>query len=161
MSETQGERGHPGERGQSGDSGQSGETGQPGQRGLTGETGQTGERGATGDHGQAGQMGDIGLTGMTGKDAPPVLSRAQTIFLFMFVVLCFALLAWRSEVNQKAIASNADKSCHRVNANTETINDFLDTLISNIESSAAYTPAEKEQRKAAYESSKRTLIDCN
>lgn len=91
---TIGERGPHGDHGQSGDIGATGIRGETGRDGLAGLAGLPGERGKTGDQGQA---GEVGATGTTGAQGPPVLTRLQIIVMFLFVVLAFAAVAYRTE----------------------------------------------------------------
>ena len=64
-----------------------------GERGPVGDHGQAGADGRTGPRGAEGIAGTDGKTGPTG---PPgsVLSKAQTLYGFAFVVLAFLLLAY-------------------------------------------------------------------
>lgn len=65
-----------------------------------------GERGKQGDHGQDGARGATGATGAVG---PAVLSWRQTVSLFLFVVFCFTLLAYRTEHNASGVRGLAHK----------------------------------------------------
>lgn len=128
---------------------------------IPNQRGEPGERGPSGDHGQDGDRG------IPGRDAPPVLSRLQTIVLFLFVILVAVVFSYRSERSDARIERNAQdirsavrESCERSNDNSENINSFLDLLISNARISTTLKPAEIEQRIAGYQAQKVTLLDC-
>ncbi len=95
------------------------------------------ERGPTGDHGQDGSTGATGATGETGADGPSVLTRAQTLALFLFIVTVFVLLAYRSEVNADNIKKNNNeqleeqqyRQCEERNENIDRSNDLYEGLI--------------------------------
>lgn len=149
-----------GERGATGDTGQAGPEGPVG---MIGPRGVIGERGRVGDHGQA---GDPGRTGPQG-DPGHVLSRAKTITLFGFVVLCFFILAYRVEVldhngaaRDERIQESTRVACLRANDNSAAINGFLDLQIANTSGSTLLTPAEQRQRIAGYEAAKVDLLKC-
>lgn len=65
-----------------------------------------GERGKQGDHGQDGATGETGATGAKG---PPIFTKMQSLVMFLFLALCFTLLAVRSEANSRNIQANADR----------------------------------------------------
>ncbi len=125
------ERGPQGDHGQAGSSGQAGASGQ---RGYVGERGRDGQTGGTGVPGQTGRTGD---TGQTGQMGPSVLSRTQTLAMFLFVVIAFTLLAYRSEVNADNIKENNTKQleqdqysqCLNRNENIERSNNLYEGLI--------------------------------
>lgn len=132
MTESQGERGYPGETGETGEAGATGETGvagatgvagRRGESGLTGLTGEAGvagrqgEAGVAGRQGEAGTQGEVGTQGETGQ--PGVagkpgrrgvsFSNTQVTAVFLFVVLAFAVLSVRTEIQQRHINRNSEQ----------------------------------------------------
>lgn len=77
--------------------GERGPVGDHGQEGHPGRTGNTGEKGAPG------KTGDTGARGATGAAGTNVLTKAQTLALFGFLVFAFVLLAYRAEYNSDNI----------------------------------------------------------
>ncbi len=63
--------------------------------------------GRAGTEGRVGLAGETGKTGPTGVKGAPVLSRMQTLTMFLFIVSAFILIAWRSEVNADRISNNS------------------------------------------------------
>ncbi len=92
------------------------------------------ERGPTGDHGQDGSPGAVGPIG---ADGPSVLTRVQTLAMFLFIVSAFVLLAWRSEINANNIKNNNNeqleqqqyRQCQERNENIDRSNDLYEGLI--------------------------------
>lgn len=126
------------ERGPQGDHGQSGEIGHTGPVGQRGERGQTGLAGLAGDAGERGQTGDTGITGPTGLTGevgptgnvgPPVLTRAQTLAMFLFIVAAFVVLAYRTEYNSGRIDDLIRVECEARNVNAARSNAVIDTAI--------------------------------
>lgn len=76
------------------------------ERGPVGDHGQDGRDGSKGEIGRAGPIGQTGPPGKAGKD---VLNKTQTLVGFVFVVLCFVLLAYRSESNANHIRDGVER----------------------------------------------------
>lgn len=133
----------------------------------------TGERGKTGDTGQRGQVGQTGATGKHGTrgdkgETGEAFTRGQTLFLAVFVVVAFIIVAYRSEVNSRSIARDdrehhaaAVKVCELTNDNSRAINTLLDGIINSIESSPMLSAKEKKQRIDFYEASRLKIADCS
>lgn len=68
-----------------------------------------GERGKVGDHGQDGKQGIQGLQGIPGTAGKDVLTKKQTLALFLFVVAAFGVLAWRAEANTSNISEQNER----------------------------------------------------
>jgi hypothetical protein len=93
----------------------------------------SGERGMTGDHGQQGADGRRGITGDTGptgetgpqgEQGPPgkVLSRTQTLALFLFVVFAFSYLAYQGQQFAAKTADLLYNECTIRNDNVDDLN---------------------------------------
>lgn len=98
-----------GERGPTGDHGQTGDAGQAGNEGQRGYVGERGSEGRAGAEGRPGRIGETGHDGIAGAQGPPVLTKTQIIVMFLFIVLAFAAVAYRTEVVlDETIAQNND-----------------------------------------------------
>jgi hypothetical protein len=134
--------------------------GDTGERGPHGDHGQDGLQGADGPTGHDGMRGERGPQGVAGLIGPSVLSKAQTLVMFLFVVACFGGLAYRSELQAHATKHAIVVACERANVNTKTINEFLDLLATNARKSTLLTRAEKAERVRGYEATKVDPIKC-
>lgn len=77
-----------------------------GERGPMGDHGQDGRAGVAGAPGRTGERGRDGAKGDAGKD---VLTKRQTLVLFLFVVLAFTAVAYRSELNDQRQRDSNDR----------------------------------------------------
>lgn len=81
---------------------------------MMGERGRTGDHGQQGADGREGRRGEAGLDGVQGEIGPigppgSVLSKAQTLSGFLFVVLAFALLASIVQDNREQIREGVER----------------------------------------------------
>jgi len=97
-----------------------GERGPTGDHGQDGQEGKQGVAGRTGVPGETGDTGDTGAPGEPGHDGKDVLTKTQTLALFLFIVVAFLALAYRSEMNAinirdntKRIVQVVDELCNR------------------------------------------------
>lgn len=83
-----------------GEPGMPGRQGEAGVSGRQGEAGLLGPAGSTGLAGPPGGRGSPGIAGARGPAGRP-MGRSQALAMFLFVVLAFVLLAYRSESQQR------------------------------------------------------------
>lgn len=96
--------------------GDDGVTGKTGPQGI-GIVGRQGPAGEHGDHGQDGHDGKDGLVGERGpRGYSGAITRQQVIAIAIFVLFCFIVLAWRTELatnrldsQQREIVTNSQR----------------------------------------------------
>ncbi len=74
---------------------------------MKGDHGQHGEKGDRGTVGPVGPSGPIGKTGPTS----PYLGRTKTLVIFAFIVVAFALLAYRTEITADQAQRSIYEAC--------------------------------------------------
>src|SRR4051812_43966858 len=118
--------------------GDQGNQGNPGDQGWTGRTGATGAAGAMGATGATGKTGPMGATGRSAK----VPIDRRLLWLYVFVIFAFVLLAIRTQINDhhikqtqqlsnqryEKILATSYQGCLAGNIRTEQYNHSQDTL---------------------------------
>lgn len=119
-----------------------------------------GERGKTGDHGQDGQRGARGLRGEQGETGPVIMSKRQVLVLFLFVTMCFVLLAVRTEINDRHNRQTNRELCRFATKEATNVNGILDAVITAVKNTDTLSPAEKKSRLTLYQGAKVQIPDC-
>lgn len=102
----------------------------------------------------------------TAATAATKLSRIIA-FLTAFTMVAFAVVSWRTEIQQDDINQgvHADRArayaqCRVANSNATALNDFLDQVISGVKFATTLTEEQKESRIKIYQAIKQKLPVC-
>ncbi len=124
-----------------------------GERGPASNDGKSGDLGQNGQVGKRGVKGRTGMTGkpgLTGEKGDPALSRSQTLVMFLFIVVAFILLAYRTEINSDRISNNTRLICEAVNMSVTNVNSVIDTNSVVVAKIEGFTVVEKKAFINAY-----------
>ncbi len=107
---------------------------------------------------ERGRQGERGRTGAAGS---PPLSRTKTLAMFVFVVLAFVLLAYRTEVNFNNNNNDTHRACIQSNRTIVAVNEILNQLI-EFQGNAPpkLPPAEEKQRDQRYMALMMIPLEC-
>lgn len=111
--------------------------------------------------GQTGQRGAVGRPGQTGPVGPSsVLSAAQVIALFVFVVGVFLILLWRINIQTQDLREVAYQQCELTQQNAASLDRLLDQAIVAARSRSDLTPEVRKDYIANYTAAKPISSDC-
>jgi hypothetical protein len=134
-----------------------------GLKGLRGRQGVSGIRGLKGEKGDLssskGERGQQGYRGRQGK-AGRQYTYIQLLIMPVFIVLAFALLTWRTEVNNNAIKKDLYVQCLQTNTDTVNVNAAWDNLATIEKNNPTIDPTLKAQQEAAYAQARQPLLVC-